>query len=82
MHQRICLLAGNFLGTDVIRAGIAAYSRKHAAWRLEVHSGADAGVVPWLQRVGYAGTIASTPSAEVAEALRELATPVVGLQRS
>lgn len=79
MRPRICFLAGRFNATDAILVGLAAYSREHGPWRLEVKPATDSAILASLKRAGYAGIISSLRTAQVTAALKTVACPVVSV---
>ena len=78
--RRICLLAGQFDVTLSVSNGMAAWSRVHDSWRIEVLSSPDAHNISWLERAGYGGIVAVSAGDEMQQELRRLKCPAVCVQ--
>lgn len=78
MSRRICLLAGRFDTTLLVSNGLAAWSRVHRPWRIEVLSQADPQNIGWLGQ-GYLGVIAVEPAPAMQRALAQLGCPVIAI---
>ncbi|HEX2972081.1 MAG TPA: substrate-binding domain-containing protein [Tepidisphaeraceae bacterium] len=80
MKRRICLLAGQFDVTLSVSNGLAAWSRQHQSWRIEVLSHPDARNITWLARAGYAGLVAVDAPLEMQKQLALTRRPCVCVQ--
>lgn len=76
MIRRIAILAGDFGASLAISGGLAAYSRQHGPWRIELHSVSDDRIVTRLQRSGFAALVTVAPL-ERLPSLEGITVPIV-----
>jgi len=82
MKRRVCLLAGRFDVTLAVSNGLASWARINGPWRIEVLSAPRPDNIAWLDRAGYAGLVATSPTPDTARTLVAFATPVVSVMSS
>lgn len=76
MKRRICIIAGPYDVTLAVSNGLAAWSREHEPYRIEVLSVGDHSI-SWLARAGYAALVAVNPTASVQQQLTEIPLPSI-----